>query len=347
MNHIAHPLATRAALATVAALATFAASPAACAAEAEAAAAASYTAYVGNDQCPTNNSVSKITGPAWALGATIGVGSCPAGIAFSPDGSKAYMLNAGDNTITPIDTTTFTAGAAFPSGVIAPIFVAVTPDGKSIVTAGAGSNNLAIISTVNTGSIQLVPVGAGPLGLAVLPDSSAVVVANNGDGTLSVVRLGRTPALIKTITFPSPGCQAYDVAVTPDGASVYTSCSNGPLWKVSAKTGKPAAAPIAIPQASGGLDIVITPDGRKAYVANFNGAVYPVVLKTGTVGAAIPIVGAYGLAISPDGKALMVGNGYCCFIDTPVSIVSTATDTVTSVIPTGGNYTHRWLAFKP
>lgn len=306
-----------------------------------------YTAFVGNDQCPTNNSVSRLTGPNWTFGNTIGVGNCPAGIAFAPDGKTGYIVNAGDSTITPIDTASFTAGPAFPAGVSTPIFVKVTPDGKSIVTAGVNSNTLAVISTANTASVQTVAVGASPLGVAVLPDSSAAYVANNAAGTVSVVSLAGTPTLVKTIAFKPPGCTPYDIAATPDGQSVYAACMNGPIWRIKVARNKADAAPIALPQTSGTVELAITPDSKTAYVSNTWGAVYPVTLKTGAVGAAIAVPGAYGLALSPDGKYLLVGNGDCCFVDTPVSVVSTKTHTVVDTLPTGGNYVHRWLAFKP
>ncbi len=308
---------------------------------------AAYTVFVGNDQCPTNNSVTQLSGPNWSFGATIGVGNCPADIAFAPDGKKAYMINASDSTITPIDAASFTAGAAFPAGVSIPIFLQVTPDGKSIVTAGVNSNTLAVISTANTTDVKTVTVGASPLGVAVLPDSSAVYVANNAAGTVSVVSLVGTPALVKTITFKPPGCTPYDIAATPDGKRVYAACMNGPIWRINVAKNKADASPIAIPQGSGTVEVAITPDSKTAYVSNTWGAVYPVTLKTGVVGAAIPVPGAYGLAMSPDGKVLLVGNGDCCFVDTPVSVVSTKTNTVVDTLPTGGNYVHRWLAFKP
>src|SRR5271156_1983232 len=89
-----------------------------------------YTVYDVNSQCPTDNSVTVTTGngTSWTPGATDGVGNCPAGVTFSPDGSTAYVVNASDNTITPIDTSTFTAGTAFSTGVSTPIFDQVTPN---------------------------------------------------------------------------------------------------------------------------------------------------------------------------------------------------------------------------
>ncbi|MBQ0942159.1 YncE family protein [Ideonella sp. 4Y16] len=309
------------------------------------AARAQYTLYVGNDQCPTNNSVTQFTGKPWASGATVPVGHCPAGIAFSPDGATAWVMNAGANTITPINTATFTPGPAFNAGVTAPLFAAATPDGQWLATTGAGSNQLALIATGNTAVVKTVAVGASPTGLAVLPDGSKAYTANAGDSTVSVVSLGATPKLKKTLSLP--GCSPYGMAATPDGSAVYVACITGPLWRIRTAKDKADAAPITLPQSSGGAQVVITLDGKTAFVSNTNGAVYPVTLKTGAVGTPIAIPGAYGLALSPDGKVLAVGNGDCCWLDTPVHFVKVSTQTVETTLGTGTNYTHRWIAFRP
>ncbi|MBQ0957655.1 YncE family protein [Ideonella sp. 4Y11] len=310
-----------------------------------ASARAQYTLYVGNDQCPTNNSVTRFTGKPWGAGATVPVGHCPAGIAFSPDGATAWVMNAGANTITPIATASFSPGAAFDAGVVAPLFAAVTPDGQWLATTGAGSNQLALIATTNTALVKTVAVGASPTGLALLPDGSKAYTANVADNTVSVVSLGTQPKLKKTLSLP--GCSPYGMAATPDGSAVYVACISGPLWRIRTAKDKADAAPIALPQTSGGAQVVITRDGKTAFVSNTNGAVYPVTLKTGAVGAPIAIPGAYGLALSPDGKVLAVGNGDCCWLDTPVHFIKVSTLTVETTLGTGTNYTHRWLAFQP
>jgi hypothetical protein len=92
---------------------------------------------------------------------------------------------------------------------------------------------------------------------------------------------------------------------------------------------------------------VITPDGKTAYVSNTNGYVYPVTLADNTVGTGIPVPGAWGLAISPDGAYVLAGDGNCCSVNTPVSVIEVSTNTVTTTLQTGSNYVHRWLAFQP
>jgi DNA-binding beta-propeller fold protein YncE len=304
-----------------------------------------YTAYVGNDQCPTNNSVTSITGPtSWSVGSTIGVGSCPAGIAFSPDGSTAYMANASDNTITPIDTSTFTAGTAFSSGVTTPLFVAVTPNGASLVSVG--SNQVAVISTANTANVQMVSVGNYPQGVAILPDSSAAYVDNGSDNTVDVVSLTGTPSVTKTITFPSPGCTGPEGnAVTTNGKWVWVACDgNGMIWGIKVAKEK---AKVGIKVGKGDHQVVVTPNGSTAYVSSpNNNKVFPVNLTTHAVGKGIAVNDAWGLAITTDGSYVMAGDGTCCFDTTDVYVIKTSNNQIAATLNTGG-FTHRWLAFKP
>jgi DNA-binding beta-propeller fold protein YncE len=263
------------------------------------------------------------------------------------------VVNASDNTITPIDTSTFVAGAAFSAGVSGPIFADVTPNGNSIITAGTSGDTVAVISTSNTSDIQTVTVGNGPFGIGILPNSSAAYITNASDNTVSVVSLTGTPAVTKTITFPKPGCKApLDAAATPNGKAVYVVCaSNYKIWKITVATNKAASKGIKIKKGSesgGSLEeIVITPNGKTAYVSNYNdGAVYPVTLKTGVVGAGIPVPAAYALGMSPDGSYVLAGDGTCCSETTDVYSISTSTNAVVSTFNTGG-YAMRWLAFKP
>ena len=60
--------------------------------------------------------------------ATITVGAGPVGVAVSPDGTRAYVTNLGDDTVSVIDTATNTVTATIPVGDD-PVGVAVSPDG--------------------------------------------------------------------------------------------------------------------------------------------------------------------------------------------------------------------------
>ena len=81
---------------------------------------------------------------------TIGVGADPSGIAVSPDGSLAYVTNAGDRTVSVIDTRTNTVistlqvpdpfdSATVPSFTIGSI--ALSPSGNQIYVTATGTNS--------------------------------------------------------------------------------------------------------------------------------------------------------------------------------------------------------------
>jgi YVTN family beta-propeller protein len=50
------------------------------------------------------------------IGSPIPVGSGPYGVAVTPDGSKVYVVNSGDNTVSAIDTATNMVVAVLPVG---------------------------------------------------------------------------------------------------------------------------------------------------------------------------------------------------------------------------------------
>jgi len=79
---------------------------------------------------------------------TVGTsGSFPFGVAVSPDGSKVYVANNGDGSVSVIATATNT-----------------------------------VTTTITVGTS-----GSGPFGVAVSPDGRKVYVANMGDGSVSVI----------------------------------------------------------------------------------------------------------------------------------------------------------------
>lgn len=194
--------------------------------------------------------------------------------------------------------------------------------------------------------------GWGPWALAVTPDGRTLFVADYGryDGdwphnghtvTPVDVATGRVGAAIRV------GNEPLDMAVTPNGRTLYVLAGDGTLTPVdvaSRQPGRPirfashldpgelVVAPdgqtlyvvgsvltsistatgrrgVSIP--SGGWGLVITPDGRTIYVADA-GEVTPVDVATGRPGAAIRVrggasYGPYALAMSPDGRTVYIG----------------------------------------
>jgi YVTN family beta-propeller protein len=99
----------------------------------------------------------------------------PSGVAFMPDGSKAYAANTASGTVSviPFDVAAGTAGA--PSKQIAvgtePSALVLTPNGRRLYVANARSNSVSVIDTATDAVIKTISdVGPEPRGLAVTND---------------------------------------------------------------------------------------------------------------------------------------------------------------------------------
>ena len=81
----------------------------------------------------------------------------------------AYVVNAGSNTVSVIDTATNAIVAAIAVGLNS-CGVAVTPDGKHAYVANTNTNNVSVIDTATNTVVATVTVGSLPQGVAVTPD---------------------------------------------------------------------------------------------------------------------------------------------------------------------------------
>ncbi len=161
----------------------------------------------------------------------------------------AYVANAGDNTVTVIDTATNTVTATVPVGSV-PCGDAVTPDGSSVYVTNSGSNTVSVIDTTTNTVTATVPVGSSPIGVAVTPDGTKVYVANSEDGTVSVIdtatntvvggflvgstplAIAITPQKIPTLTWnPSPTYITYGTPLVAGQLNAQSSVSGTFAYK--------------------------------------------------------------------------------------------------------------------
>ena len=68
----------------------------------------------------------------------------PAVVKFSPDGSRAYVVNNGSDTLSVIDTATNTTIDTIPVGH-QPVGVELSPNGNIAYVANDGSNTVSVI----------------------------------------------------------------------------------------------------------------------------------------------------------------------------------------------------------
>ncbi|WP_169846809.1 ricin-type beta-trefoil lectin domain protein, partial [Rhodococcus marinonascens] len=105
------------------------------------------------------------------------VGNTPAGVAVTPDGSRVYVINTGDDTVSVIDTATNTVVNAIPVGKL-PNRVAITPDGSHAYVTNTLDNSVSVIA-IDTGTS--IPGGGTVYGL----DGRVLDITDDGvlDGT--------------------------------------------------------------------------------------------------------------------------------------------------------------------
>lgn len=149
-----------------------------------------------------------------AVTATITVGSQPWGVAFSPDGTKAYVGNSGSDTISIIDVAARTA-ATVSGGVLnssGAAGVAVTPNGsKAIFTAFKVQESIGMtISDLAVSNLSASCVNPLPITMA---SDGLTAYVGCGDGRIQAVN---TATLASSNVRTEMG-QIEDIAYVPKG----------------------------------------------------------------------------------------------------------------------------------
>lgn len=211
----------------------------------------------------------------------------PVEMAFSPDGSTAWVSNyamygegflpegkdactSGEG-ISPsyvyeIDTATLDIERVVEVGAV-PKYVAATPDGKHVLVSNWCSMDLSVIDAKSAKVVKTIPLGGeNPRGIAVSPDSSTAYVANMGNDETVEVDLGSG----EVTPFASTGVNPRHLLMSPKGDRLYiTNAGSGTVSKVDTGNGE------VVGEATVGADprsMAMSPDGAALYVANYDSA---------------------------------------------------------------------------
>jgi YVTN family beta-propeller protein len=257
------------------------------------------------------NTVTVLNAQTFAIESVITVGNFPEDIAFTSDGSQAFVTNSSDATVSVINTATRTVTQTINLASIPltfPFGIVVGKNDKEVfVTSGAaefdGSDqNIAVLDIRNPANVTLA-------------------------GTIQAPGFGGRPAIR-----PIGNQLLVPVSPTESGPPrllVFNPSSRTLLYELQL-TGS-----TAFPQ-----DIAVTPNGRFAYISLLDfsggtGGVWVVDLKKRTTVTVIntgdPLV--HGIGITPDGEFVFATNFSAG--SNSVSVISTATNTVVATIPAG------------
>jgi YVTN family beta-propeller protein len=201
-----------------------------------------------------------------AVVTTIPIAPGIAGIAISPDGSRAYVANNASNAVAVIDTkrnaiiNTINVGAG-------PQAVAVSPDGKLVYVTNLEANSVSVIDTLSSLVVKTIPVGVRPFALSFSNDGAGVYVADagdvNGSESISVIDVA-SGEVIKTLTTTG---SPVGVAASPSAPFVYVVEQGFGLAIVSTDTNEITDQIGFGVGLQGG--IAVSPDGRFVYVTDF------------------------------------------------------------------------------
>lgn len=303
----------------------------------------------------------------------ITVGGAPQGIAFSHDGSRAYVANH-DGSVSVIDTVSRTVVDTFDVGD-EPSALAVSADGTKLYVAQIGTSTVSVYDA-SSGDLVGSPIDVGSYPNAVVgdPASSHIYVLNSNSGSVAAIStidnsvtsipVGNAPS---ALVFSSDGAKLYVANFTDGTVSTIDTATNTVVGEPITVIGRPSALALSsdghtlyvTDQDSGSLslidlmdldtktlvvgrnpsDIAVSADGTRIYVANAGENTVSVIdVATAKVVSDISVGSTpIAMSFSPDGSQIYVVNA------------SSGTVSVISVLENVSNIqfgTHRYRMFN-
>jgi YVTN family beta-propeller protein len=175
-----------------------------------------------------------VAGPKLAtgdMGSTLYLFNQTSGMTLSHDGATLAVCGSFSDTLTLIDTASWSVVANVPVGDF-PTAVSFRHDDARLYVSNKNPGTLSVVSNAGAGSAVLatVAVGAQPFESVAAPDGSALYVALTGTSALGRVNLG-TNSLAGTLPL---GDFPQGLALSPAGSCLYAATGN---WNVSVGPG--------------------------------------------------------------------------------------------------------------
>ena len=167
-------------------------------------------ASVGHRLCRINlvsPPASMSNGDCVVVGAANDDGANPNGVAVSPDGTRVYVVNHGEATVSVVDTTTFSVARTFPLGYGSPNGIAISASGKRAYV-GTGLGRIIVLDLARVPNAVLDPVidvidddaVFAVNGLSISPDGTRLLAADTGNDQLHVIDIvGDADALVASV----------------------------------------------------------------------------------------------------------------------------------------------------
>jgi len=271
---------------------------------------------------------------------TIPVGVTPAGIAITPNGTKAYVANNNNyaaqyepstncDSVSVISLSTFTVIKTITdTSFNQPYTVTISPDGTKAYVTNSNGTTITIINTATDTVMGTITGFNGPSGMVINSTGTTGYVNNYGSPGGGGSGSGTTVSVVNLLSNTVTATVTVDLApaalaISPDNKYVYTvnyktGSTDGTISVIT--TSNNTSIISAMTGLSGPFGIALNPAGTVAYVTNFGSNNFspfgttlsvislatptaPVITNTITLG-----IQPSGVAVSPDGMTVYVSN---------------------------------------
>jgi YVTN family beta-propeller protein len=198
--------------------------------------------------------------------AEIEVGAHPAHVVTDIGGRRAFVTNAGDDTVSVVDLAKMTVIGTVATGRY-PHGLRVSPDGGEAYVANVQGGSLSVVDTSSLTEVARILVGATPVQVGFTPDGSRVYVSLRDENRIAVVATG-SQALIGTVDV---GRNPIQVHATPDGRFVYAANQGTdaePADTVSVIDTATGSVIDTIRTGNGAHGVSVSDDGALVFVTN-------------------------------------------------------------------------------
>jgi YVTN family beta-propeller protein len=248
--------------------------------------------------------LSGVLGPstpvlAQTVVATVKVGEGPQGVGVNPSTGRAYVANAGSNTVSVIDGSTNTVIDTVSAVRWAPEAVGVNPSTGRVYVANSASNTVSVIDGTTDTVVATVASGANPVGVGINPITGRVYVSNEGDKTVSVID-GSTNTVITNV---GVGEDPFGVAVNPTTGRIYVANDlSGTVSVIDGATNTVVATAVV---GSNPVGVALNPNTGRVYVSNDTSNTVSVI-----DGSTNTVIASVGVGLNPIGVGVNPSTGH-------------------------------------
>ncbi|NNE71531.1 MAG: T9SS type A sorting domain-containing protein [Rhodothermales bacterium] len=277
---------------------------------------------------PTSGKVQEIDLETTLSKGDVTVGDTPFKVVINPTGTRAYVTNFADHTVSVLDLTVSppTIQATIPVG-LNPTGIAVSPNGSKVFVAQKTSQSVSIIDANEASLAFNQPVDqirlgseSGPEDVEAGPDGTKLYVG--GLGGIYVIELDPTSPDFESVKHVSES-GTEDVEVGPDGTQLFAVTKTGFIQIVDIDPNSATPYAVVNTSESGVERVEVGPDGTQLFATTSTGEVkvFAITYGVGTADAvtslkpglqlieSIPVgVSPQGIAVSPATGTIVVAN---------------------------------------